>query len=107
MAGFFKTLSTLIKSGRITTGVPGAPNGLGPPGDVVEAERTGPSVHLGSHPKYTASINSLLDGALLGVRNPAAPTAAELDLLTTRLRKIVAFTVMRLAGLDPTAIARR
>src|SRR5215469_1940546 len=75
------TLQTLEAAGRITS-LAGQPppnvislqdftfNGLGLPSDVVEAARTGLSVHLGSHPQYSTFIESLLNEALVGIQNP-------------------------------------
>jgi len=62
-----------------------------------------------SHPgqRYTRLLNELLDQARAGVRDTAAPTAPELDLLTTRLQKITAFLMTMLAGIDPTAAMKR
>lgn len=104
-----ETLKALIAAGKITTGDPGASgvlsladftkNGIGLPDNAGGALQTGLSEHSGSHPRYSAFINRLLDEASRGIDLPTA-SSAELDLITSRVEKIMAFSQTLNAGLQ-------
>lgn len=107
-------LTKLITAGRLTTGTPNNPsvvsladfdkNGIGLPDNGGGAIQTGLSMHSGPHRHYSNFIASLLDEAGKDIDIGSA-TPAQLDLVVSRVEKIMAFSQTLLAGLEPGGAA--